>query len=174
MLKKIINKFFDIHPNAMSFKNSIDLAELPVVTFYQGSKKINFLLDTGSNNCIIDSTSLKSLKHQPLDITNKVSGIEGIESEVMVSDFEGTASKVDVVMRTNGGNVWLFDIKTASKFDRAYCSLQLSVYKTLYEKCYGGTVCGMFVLGTNSRRTFRIIEQEDSKVQKLLDMNKGA
>ena len=100
--------------------------------------------------------------------------VEGIESEVMVSDFEGTASKVDVVMRTYRGNVWLFDIKTTSKFDRAYCSLQLSVYKKLYEQCYGGTVCGMFVLGTKSKRTFRIIEQEESKVQKILDMNKNA
>jgi hypothetical protein len=81
MIKKIIHKFLNIHPDAMSFQNSMDLAELPVVTFRQGDKKINFLLDTGSNNCIIDSTSLKSLKHQPLDITNKVSGIEGIESE---------------------------------------------------------------------------------------------
>lgn len=97
--------------------------------------------------------------------------VEGIESEVMVSDFEGTASKVDVVMRTYGGNVWLFDIKTTSHFDRAYCSLQLSVYKKLYEACYGGTVCGLFVLGTKSKRTFRIIEQEASKVQKVLDMN---
>lgn len=95
-----------------------------------------------------------------------------IECEVMVSDFEGTASKVDIVARTRDNKAYLFDIKTTSKFDRAYCSLQLSVYKKLYEQCYGGTVCGMFVLGTKSRRTFRIIEQEDSKVQKILDMNK--
>lgn len=84
MIKKIIHKFLNIHPDAMSFQNSMDLAELPVVTFRQGDKKINFLLDTGSNNCIIDSTSLKNLKHQPLDITNKVLGIEGIESEEKV------------------------------------------------------------------------------------------
>ena len=32
----------------------------------------------------------------------------------------------------------------------------------------------MFVLGTKSKRTFRIIEQEESKVQKILDMNKNA
>jgi len=99
--------------------------------------------------------------------------VEDIKCEVMVSDFEGTASKVDVVMRTLQGNVWLFDIKTTSHFDRAYCSLQLSVYKKLYEACYGGTVCGLFVLGTKSKRTFRIIEQEASKVQKILDMNKN-
>ena len=99
--------------------------------------------------------------------------VEDIKCEVPVSDFEGTASKVDVVMRTREGNVWLFDIKTTSHFDRAYCSLQLSVYKKLYEACYGGNVCGLFVLGTKSKRTFRIIEQEASKVQRILEMNKN-
>ena len=99
--------------------------------------------------------------------------VEDIKCEVMVSDFEGTASKVDVVMRTREGKVWLFDIKTTSHFDRAYCSLQLSVYKKLYEACYGGNVCGLFVLGTKSKRTFRIIEQEASKVQKILEMNQN-
>ena len=99
--------------------------------------------------------------------------VEDIKCEVQVSDFEGTASKVDVVMRTREGKVWLFDIKTTSHFDRAYCSLQLSVYKKLYEACYGGNVCGLFVLGTKSKRTFRIIEQEASKVQKILEMNKN-
>ena len=99
--------------------------------------------------------------------------VEDIKCEVMVSDFEGTASKVDVVMQTREGKVWLFDIKTTSHFDRAYCSLQLSVYKKLYEACYGGNVCGLFVLGTKSRRTFRIIEQEAGKVQKILEMNKN-
>ena len=99
--------------------------------------------------------------------------VEDIKCEVPVSDFEGTASKVDVVMQTREGKVWLFDIKTTSHFDRAYCSLQLSVYKKLYEACYGGNVCGLFVLGTKSKRTFRIIEQEASKVQKVLEMNKN-
>ena len=99
--------------------------------------------------------------------------VEDIKCEVLVSDLEGTASKVDVVMRTREGKVWLFDIKTTSHFDRAYCSLQLSVYKKLYEACYGGNVCGLFVLGTKSKRTFRIIEQEASKVQKVLEMNKN-
>lgn len=96
-----------------------------------------------------------------------------IECEVMVSDFEGTASKVDIVLRTLSNKAYLFDIKTTSKFDRAYCSLQLSVYKKLFEACYGTRVDGMFVLGTKAKRQFRIIEQDDSKVQKILDMNKS-
>ena len=106
-------------------------------------------------------------------LINVTDVVEDIKCEVMVADFEGTASKVDVVMRTREGKVWLFDIKTTSRFDRAYCSLQLSVYKKLYEACYGGNVCGLFVLGTKSRRTFRIIEQEAGKVQKILEMNKN-
>ena len=90
----------------------------------------------------------------------------------MVSDFEGTASKVDIVLRTLSNKAYLFDIKTTSKFDRAYCSLQLSVYKKLFEACYGTKVDRMFVLGTKSKRQFRIIEQTDTMVQKILDMNK--
>lgn len=106
-------------------------------------------------------------------LINVTDVVEDIKCEVPVADFEGTASKVDVVMRTREGKVWLFDIKTTSHFDRAYCSLQLSVYKKLYEACYGGNVCGLFVLGTKSKRTFRIIEQEAGKVQKVLEMNKN-
>ena len=109
------------------------------------------------------------------DFCNNVpASLEGIECEVMVSDFEGTASKVDVVIRSRDGRAWLFDIKTTSHFDRPYCSLQLSVYKKLFEACYGMKVEGLYVLATKAKRTFRIIEQEASKVQKILDMNKGA
>ena len=77
MIKKIIHKFLNIHPDAMSFQNSMDLAELPVVTFHQGDKKINFLLDTGSNNCVIDSNILKSIDHKMLDVETNILGLEG-------------------------------------------------------------------------------------------------
>lgn len=96
-----------------------------------------------------------------------------IECEVMVSDFEGTASKVDVVIHTQEGNAYLFDIKTTSKFDRPYCSMQLSVYKNLYQKCYDETVVSMHVLGTKQKRLFKILEQEDRLVQKILEVNKA-
>ena len=96
-----------------------------------------------------------------------------IECEVMVSDFEGTASKVDIVLRTLSNKAYLFDIKTTSHFDREYCSLQLSVYKKLFEACYGTRVDRMFVLSTKAKRRFRIIEQTDAMVQKILDMNKA-
>lgn len=67
----------DIHPEAMSFQNSMDLADTPVVTLYQGEKKINFILDTGATACIIDSTYLKELNYEKLDTIVNNRGIEG-------------------------------------------------------------------------------------------------
>lgn len=93
------------------------------------------------------------------------------EAEVTVSDFKTTASKVDVVLHTRSNEVYLFDIKTTSHFDRSYCSLQLSVYKKLYEMNYGEKVQGMFVLGTKSKRLFRVFEQRPELVDKVLRMN---
>lgn len=107
------------------------------------------------------------------DFCNNVpASLERVECEVMVSDFIGTASKVDVVVRARDGRAWLFDIKTTATFDRPYCSLQLSVYKRLYEQNYDGKVEGLYVLGTKSHRCFRIINQPDVKVDKILNMNK--
>ena len=89
----------------------------------------------------------------------------------MVSDFETTASKVDIVLHSTDG-VYLFDIKTTSRFDRFYCSLQLSIYKKLYEENYGEKVKGMFVFGTKQKRKFRILEQNKELVDKILSYNK--
>lgn len=95
------------------------------------------------------------------------------EAELLVSDFIGTASCIDIVAIHKNGTATLFDIKTCSAFQRESFSLQLSVYKKLYEQNYGRNVTGLFVLGTKSRRAFRIIEQPSSKVNKILAMNKA-
>lgn len=99
--------------------------------------------------------------------------VSHFEAELLVSDFEKTASCIDIVAHLPDRKAILFDIKTTSHFDRAYCSLQLSVYKKLYEQCYEDNIIGMFVLGTKSKRAFRILEQEQTKVDKILAMNKG-
>ena len=67
----------------MSFKESMDLAEMPVVTFYQGDKKFNFLLDTGSNYSHISKEAAKSIKGTMINTKAKVSGIgEGETSAI--------------------------------------------------------------------------------------------
>lgn len=98
--------------------------------------------------------------------------VRKFEAELLVSDFEKTASCIDIVAHLPEGKAVLFDIKTTSKFDRAYCSLQLSCYKRMFEACYGEKVEAMYVLATKSKRAFRILEQEPGRVQKIFDMNK--
>ena len=65
--------------NIISFKGGMDLAELPIITLYQDSKKYNFLLDTGSSCCMINESVLNTLKYQKNDKTFNVTGIEGIK-----------------------------------------------------------------------------------------------
>lgn len=55
----------------MSFKEALDLTELPVVTFYNGGKKINFLLDTGSNASYFNIRDVERL--EKYERINKVS-----------------------------------------------------------------------------------------------------
>ena len=125
------------------------------------------------NDTKLSSEGAEWVVNELKDFCNNIQAfLSGIECEVMVSDFEGTASKVDIVVRSRDNRAWLFDIKTTSKFDRPYCSLQLSVYKKLFEACYGMKVEGLYVLATKMKRKFRILEQEESKIRKVLDMNK--
>lgn len=111
--------------------------------------------------------AVKAVEDFCLDLHEKAD----VESEVMVSDFVSTASKVDIVVHT-ADRAWLFDVKTTAQLDRPYCSLQLSVYKKLYEECYGLKVEGLYVLGTKTKRMYRILAQDEAKVARILKMNK--
>ena len=61
----------------ISFKEAMDLVELPVVTFYNGDKKLNFLFDTGSNVSYINSSVIPLLVHEKIDKEMNTIGIEG-------------------------------------------------------------------------------------------------
>ncbi len=63
------------HNSKMSFKESIDLAELPIVTFYQNDKKFNFLLDTGSNYSHISKKAVALIKGEIIEAKAEVAGI---------------------------------------------------------------------------------------------------
>ena len=93
-----------------------------------------------------------------------------LSAEVPVSDFEHTASMVDVVLHKIEG-VFLYDIKT-NRFDREYCTLQLNAYRVLYENSYNEKVLGMFVLNTKAKRVFVVGQIEDASVFSLLERNK--
>lgn len=65
----------------MSFREALDLVGLPIVTFYQGENKFNFLLDTGSNLSVINEATLQSIKHEVLDRKGSLYGVDGIKRE---------------------------------------------------------------------------------------------
>lgn len=93
------------------------------------------------------------------------------EAELRVSDFEGTASNVDIVLYDAFDGAFLIDIKTGM-FDRKYCTLQLNAYRVMFEHCYGIPVHHMSVLHTKSKHRFNILQIDDEEVYKLLEMNK--
>ena len=69
--------------DSISFQQAMDLTGLPIISLSQGKEKFNFLLDTGSNDNIIDSNILDEIKHEKkLDYQGTLSGLDGIKNEV--------------------------------------------------------------------------------------------
>ena len=68
IIAKIIEDYYKQKKyESMSFKEAMDLAELPVVTFYNKDKKLNFLLDTGSDSSYINKSALLSLEYKEIN-----------------------------------------------------------------------------------------------------------
>lgn len=80
------NKF-----DKISIKESIDLAQMPVVTFQDGDIKLNLLLDSGSTYSHISSECAKELVGTPIDIEG-VSYITGTGKDM-------TSKMIDSVLR---------------------------------------------------------------------------
>ena len=75
-----INSLYQINKknkSKISFKESMDLTELPVITFVNNNVKLNFLLDTGSNNSLINKSILNMLDYKELNGTSNLIGVEG-------------------------------------------------------------------------------------------------
>ena len=69
------NKHYDV----FSFKEAIDLADMPIITFYNNNRKFNFLLDTGSAMSAINKSVLCNIKHSLLSNSISYVGINGID-----------------------------------------------------------------------------------------------
>ena len=76
-IAKTIDDIRKRNNSKISFKEAMDLVELPVVTFYNGDTKLNFLLDTGSNVSYINSSIIPLLVHEKTDKEMNTIGIEG-------------------------------------------------------------------------------------------------
>lgn len=61
----------------MSFKETLDLTELPIITFKNKDKKVNFLLDTGASHSVINKSSLDGLEYTIIDKEDTIYGADG-------------------------------------------------------------------------------------------------
>lgn len=74
----------------MSFRESMDLTNLPIVTFYQGDKKFNFLLDTGASLSVINQSALESIEHTTLEGNGTLFGVDGVNRDVTYASINLT------------------------------------------------------------------------------------
>ena len=79
LLAVLVNTYEDIKKRnklKMSFKEALDLVELPIVTFLNKGIKLNFLLDTGSSQSIINESMLPSLDTKKSEDSMIIVGVE--------------------------------------------------------------------------------------------------
>lgn len=72
----------------LSFKESMDLTELPIITMYSGNKKLNFLLDTGSNNSVINSSELINITYAPVNAVIDTVGLNGTVEQSPICEID--------------------------------------------------------------------------------------
>ena len=67
----------------VSFKESLDLCDLPVITFTNNNIKLNFLLDTGANKSVISYDAFKlPIKYDRSYKSGTIFGMDGNVKEV--------------------------------------------------------------------------------------------
>lgn len=63
--------------NNISFRETMDLCEMPIITFMNNDFKLNFILDTGANKSIIDSNIIDRLNVIKLGEKATLYGVDG-------------------------------------------------------------------------------------------------
>lgn len=77
VIANIVNTIIKKKNSKISFKEALDLTELPVITLMNNNKKLNFLLDTGSNISYINNSLLPLLDYEKIEKEMDIIGIEG-------------------------------------------------------------------------------------------------
>lgn len=71
----------------ISFKEGLCLTNLPICIFFQGDKHYNFLLDTGSDDNVIDSGILKEMEHTMQEEKGSIMGLDGIQTPTDICEI---------------------------------------------------------------------------------------
>ena len=69
------------NPNKMSFRETMDLCDLPIVTFVNNGNKFNFLLDTGASKSVINTEVLQSMSYKETNNSGNIYGLDGKKYE---------------------------------------------------------------------------------------------
>lgn len=62
---------------SISFKKSYVSPNVPVATFHQGDVSLNFILDSGADENVIDSRALSKIKYQEMEHDGNLIGVGG-------------------------------------------------------------------------------------------------
>jgi len=102
-----------------------------------------------------------------------------LASELLVSDNELVASKIDMVYQAGENSVIIVDIKTSEKKNVRYVTWQTSLYRYLLERqCPGIKVADQYLLWTDKnfkgiRAFMRLDPIPDEEVEALLDAERN-
>lgn len=72
-MKKNNNSFLSI-----SFSKGFCAPNIPIATFFQGDKELNFIIDTGSDDNVISREALKDIEHNMVEHHGTLSGVGGV------------------------------------------------------------------------------------------------
>lgn len=77
---------------AVSFRQGFIPPKLPIVTFKQGDKDITFLIDSGSNQNVINKEALSLIDHEVIETKDKftLSGLNATPTEVSLCSIKFT------------------------------------------------------------------------------------
>lgn len=75
---------------AVSFRQGFIPPKLPIVTFQQGDKDITFLIDSGSNQNVINKEALEFIEHEVIQTKDKLtlSGLNATPTEVSLCSIK--------------------------------------------------------------------------------------
>jgi len=71
-------KFYKKKPQiTASFKDSVNLLKVPVITFTNNNQQFYFLIDSGASHSIININSIANFKYQEVNGNSRVYGVDG-------------------------------------------------------------------------------------------------
>lgn len=115
----------------MSFIESINLTGLPIISFSNNGQVVNMVLDTGSNVCLINKSSLPQLEYKNGDCQTEVVGLSG------------NAESGDTVFLPLKYKDWEFDFEC--------WATDINEMVTSLKKEYGVTIHGLLGTGFFSK-----------------------